>query len=470
MQSSTLPTTGSVRVNRSGVSNDKSNKSVGVGAVKKMEIKISPEYGVFIPVTLNPNSGVIYSMQSDMQAFGHESSSTTTPSSYPNFNLQLLLKDVDEVAVTTYLQFLTNNPVDIVERNVMLDCLRIYSLTEDSNFFQHLLSQLLNYWTILSPVLYDPLVAEGVKDDIWLCCPRQLLPRWYLSNTAFMKRWRDNPANKEVSLNVFENFHYEWQTTQNKHIVTTSYECPTTSLKITKINETAITSKQQTPQQTPQQYQVDQWTTLSKAGSPASYHGLVIKNYAPGVDYSVQFNGRIYGPVKFFKNGLLKRSSYFGGEGLITTKNYYYDDTADNTKTTADAVNQRLLTTNFIPEERLELVSYKKIAKSGAVTKYEEKFLNDADNNLKSVIVTNLDINGHVVDYDTTIYFGNGYAKLRQGNISFYDQQGQLVEQVITGKYRDDNRYIRYNNGKVVRDDIVDDDFVNNLRNTLHTD
>jgi len=69
------------------------------------------------------------------------------------FDLETFLGNTNQVAVTIYVQFLKGNKFDIIDRDTMIGCLRIYSLTEDRNFFRYILSQLFTYWTLLSVVL-----------------------------------------------------------------------------------------------------------------------------------------------------------------------------------------------------------------------------------------------------------------------------------------------------------------------------
>lgn len=112
---------------------------------------IDPGYSVPIEVEVNSKSGIIYDLQVEM---GHDNKSA--------FQLKTHLPDVSDLALSTYVYFLRHyltwlsanidQPYggQIIDRATLIDCLAIYRLTDDSNFFEFLLEQLFKRWTLLA--------------------------------------------------------------------------------------------------------------------------------------------------------------------------------------------------------------------------------------------------------------------------------------------------------------------------------
>ena len=98
---------------------------------------------------------------------------------------------------------LGNQPI-IIDRNILLSCFVIYSLLEDTNFFNVLLTQLLQRWTLLSQILYnndDYTLPNNVKDDIFLHVPQMLLPNRYINDKVFMNNWNTKHNEQTITLN-----------------------------------------------------------------------------------------------------------------------------------------------------------------------------------------------------------------------------------------------------------------------------
>jgi len=188
-----------------------------MSAVKTFDtIKTTIDVGYSVPIEVNINkdTGLIYDVQ--------------TTFSQP-FDLKQQLNRVSEFSVTLYVYFLRHYPLDqitkivnrqvnkqqssyagqVTDRTTMLDCLIIYSLVGDSNFFKFLLQQLFRRWTLLSPVLYDERLPREIKWETWLHCPYQLLPEAWLQDGTFVKMWITRTDNKKIRLNGNELFEYE---------------------------------------------------------------------------------------------------------------------------------------------------------------------------------------------------------------------------------------------------------------------
>lgn len=108
---------------------------------------------------------------------------------------------------------LLSKHLHISHRSVFKDCLTIYSLTEDRNFFDFIRHQLLLLWTVLSPALYSLDPEDGVVRELCLHLPYQLLPEWYYSQDSFMAAWLANQDNKHVVINGDEIFDYDRELT-----------------------------------------------------------------------------------------------------------------------------------------------------------------------------------------------------------------------------------------------------------------
>jgi len=170
---------------------------------KQLTINIDVGHDIVIPVTINDKSGVLYDLHHDIEI--------KTP-----FQLMKYLTTssrwssvIDETSITFYVAFLSGKQLTIIDRGIMTACLLIYSLLDDKNFFNLLLEQLLQRWTLLSSVLYsveDYQLPEEVKYDIFLLCPEMLLPKRYLNDKIFMESWTKLNTERMITLNNFEEF------------------------------------------------------------------------------------------------------------------------------------------------------------------------------------------------------------------------------------------------------------------------
>ena len=168
---------------------------------RQMQTKIIPisvGYGVIKEVPINKNSGLLFNLHLDTI---HEepynlTQYLTTGSKWST--------SIDETSVTIYVQFLLGNQTTIIDRNILVSCFLIYSLLEDTNFFNFLLTQLHQRWTLLSQILYnseDYVLPHDVKEDIFLHVPQMLLPNKYINDKVFMNNWITKYNQQTITLN-----------------------------------------------------------------------------------------------------------------------------------------------------------------------------------------------------------------------------------------------------------------------------
>jgi len=421
-----------------GTSDEQQQQAVSGKKMLKTEILV--EYGVVFPVTLNEDSGIIYTAQLDLQALGQ----TATP-----FDLQALLRgDINKVAITTYVQLLREMEVDIIDRETMIGCLRVYSLTEDKNFFEHILLQLFSYWTILSSVLYDPNVSNEIKYDVWQNCPKQVLPRWHLDDSVFMRTWLANPDNKYVTLNGDERLYYivpdteggegEGEDEGNVRIKRTSYTRSAGQVKIER-NDTHIIEYEEgeliEDSEEDNQY-------FSKRGLDRGLHGsqLYIYKVDDSRTMNVYFNGQEYGPQVMFKDGRLSNSQYYDGSRTVVAYKQYYD-------------SGRMAIANS------------DITRDGEEIAREEEFYDNEDNSLKFVQEWIQDQESQSTTYKP---YGSYYVNLGNHAFSFYTKDGRLTQQLIASDIDDETQHIVYDdNGIVISDTVIDNLYASDLLEEL---
>lgn len=195
-----------------------------MSSLPRLEIvKTTVDVGYDVPIEVNitANSGLIYDVQVGMQ---HQEPVA----------IKEHLRRVSDFSISLYIYFLRHYPLSVItpdntspseteetddqlsaydgqitDRSTMLDCLTIYSLTDDVNFFRFLLQQLFRRWTLLSPVLYSQELPPESKWEIWLNCPYQLLPDIWLNDKSFMASWSARKDNKKVTLNGNELLEYK---------------------------------------------------------------------------------------------------------------------------------------------------------------------------------------------------------------------------------------------------------------------
>jgi len=177
------------------------------------KVSIDVGYKVILSVSVNDKSGYLYD---HYQSYG---------SNIPVDLITLLKGDMFNTSITNYVYFLlhsNDSNIDnvIFNTDTMLGNLEIYHITEDNNYFTYLIGQLHAFWTLLSPVLYNPKLNINVKWDIYLHCPHHFLPASFIDNHLLFKQWLSNNENKIIILNGNEEFKFK----QNSYDqITTNY-------------------------------------------------------------------------------------------------------------------------------------------------------------------------------------------------------------------------------------------------------
>jgi len=202
--------------------------------------------GATFEVKVSPSSGYLHTMALSLQNLSQmtvitttaataATAATTTAATPLLVDLEEFLKGINVVAVTTYVCALLGDLMDVTDRDVMVGCLQIYSKTEDKNFFRHVLSQLFANWTLLSPVLYEDNIGINnyLIEEVWTCCPRQVLPRWFLNNELHMKHWLGENSNRDVMLNNNEQCQYKVSEVSSVKEFRLLYEADGTSITST---------------------------------------------------------------------------------------------------------------------------------------------------------------------------------------------------------------------------------------------
>ena len=352
--------------------------------VLTLDTKIYVGYGVTFNVTVNKNSGIIYTAQLDMERMSNEA----VP-----FDLEKFLLNINVVAVTNYVCFLRGLKVEIVDRDTMMGSLQIYSLTEDKDFFKYTLEQLFKFWILLSPVLYDDRLATEIKWDVWCHCPRQVLPQWFLDDRPSMTTWSRNPDNKLVTLNTTDTLEYvvkeeskdvnepDGENTGTKKVTYhgSKYHRDADNFGLIVIDKTTVV-RNLAGEQT-NEYNLHSQSIVE--GGNIVEHGLEIQtNPFTGLRQSgVDFEGRNYGPSvayhhdkpdyegyyvdgkqvgtyrSYYESGRIKDEENFSLSGKIITENTYYDDTDHTLKSHADYEDDKFVCkiTHELDASRIEV-------------------------------------------------------------------------------------------------------------------
>ena len=159
--------------------------------------------GYVVPITINSDTDLLYRL------------AVTAGGQQPLQLSQLLPSNFDPYSLVLYLHHLRGfdiSNVFVVDRPTMVGCLTIYDFTGDTNFLAWLIKSLLHFWTVLSPVLYSSKVNPDVKRELWLHCPKQLLPDEYTDNNAdgslnnFLLEWQERNKGQAIRLNDSETF------------------------------------------------------------------------------------------------------------------------------------------------------------------------------------------------------------------------------------------------------------------------
>jgi len=278
-------------------------------------VELDIGYEVVLPIFINSDSGLLYEISKTVM-FGSKRKQLTSDQPF-KLKLETLFPNTNAVTLSFYVYFLRGKELTVVTRTSLVDCLNLYSLNGDVNFFETLLRSLFKLWTVLSPVLYSNKIPDEVKWKLWLRCPLQLLPDHCLENQDFMYSWRQRQDNKYLLVNgdeIFDSEHTEVEEivdeegegqvqSEGRHfniVKTTSY---TRQHDDTNISDQFVQ----------EMYDDRVMTTITRIGYNGGIQGQEIHTVPLGLTSktsSVFINGDLNGPHKYYTNNTLKGEAY----------------------------------------------------------------------------------------------------------------------------------------------------------------
>jgi len=127
------------------------------------------------------------------------------PSQYSNV-AQVYLDYVngDETAMRRYFSTRVSDPhkgmiIDEQKQAAIVTLFQLAQFLLDQHFFDVLMKQLLNTWSMNDVVVKS--CPSNVQQEIYLCCPLDVVPDSYRGNMAFLRRWTKQNNHKEIVLN-----------------------------------------------------------------------------------------------------------------------------------------------------------------------------------------------------------------------------------------------------------------------------
>ena len=292
------------------------------------QVKLAVGHNVVVDVTVTADNGVLFTMAADIASVGNASVGNVSVAEV--FDLRQLLSTVADDAITLYVSSLRGQEVYIVNRTTLLDCLKVYSLTEDKIFLIAVIKQLFLLWTVLSPVLYSNCVDDNVLRDVFLHCPYQLLPDWtveqsnkYSNNQHFMAEWLARDDNKKVVINGSELLTYKDSKLQvavnNAVTVNTVNNCGDCGddeddqrglvLKYTRSDKLQLTCRVESLEIGA--FKQQSFAKLSRAGNILASIGIYSSRIADIFDKQLVLAGNKQGPYCRYYKGVLSNSSYY---------------------------------------------------------------------------------------------------------------------------------------------------------------
>jgi len=422
---------------------------------RTLDTKIYVGYNVTFDVTVNENSGVVYTAQLDMVRMSNQAAP---------FDLEKFLVNINVVAITSYVCFLRGLEVKIVDRDTMIGCLQIYSLTEDKNFFKYTLKQLFKYWILLSPVLYDDRLATEIKWDVWCHCPRQVLPQWFLDDKISMKEWSRILDNKHVTLNTTDVFNYTVETEVPIEISEEDYDYQGTMIRTNRLGEYQRNSDKF---ELRVKDDTELFRTLAgQAVGEANFHVQYIVKGGKLIDHgldtvtnpftgwqqaSVFFDGKRYGPDTSYYHDRPESKSYnFYDKQVGTAKNYYQSGTLSYEMHSTSS-GERISDDNYYDNAAYTLklhVDYE----DGTIVSSDD-YYDDIAHTLKS----HTDYKDGKLVYKIVYKLDGSHTEVTSALISYYDKDGDLTSQITNPLEKGEKHEITYNKqGQIISEATID--------------
>lgn len=419
-------------------------------------IEIDVGYDVFLPVTINSDSGLLYEV-SELTNFNLTQTSQRVSQAADqlvaqqgqtrSIKLRELFPKVNEVTLSYYIYFLRGKELTIVTRAELIDCFNFYSLLGDTNFFECLLKSLFKLWTVLSPALYSGKIIETIEWEIWLRCPYQVLPDSWLQDRKLMTSWRERDNNKYVMLNGDEVFDFEdvkvEEIAVNDDLVEDD-EGAEQAVQQRQVNITKVTSYTRQHDAIEVAHKTVQEMvdgTITGVDDFTSYNGLkqgkssFSYSFADSTDttYDIFIAGKTNGVMELLKDGRPK------------TVAYYIDGYKEGLETSYSRNGKLERVTHWLNSQRHGLETFYFISASPSL--YSVALWQDNE----MVERTNYKKNGH---YIKSSYIQNGKIAVLPFFYKIYDDQNRL-RRVITNPLHKNvvKRDIEYDDqGKVTSD------------------
>lgn len=102
-----------------------------------------------------------------------------------------------------YISFLSGDEI-VVQRDNIGKLFNLFHFFQDDNLLDYLVKQLLDFWTDLSPQIWN--LDEDLLAEILLRCPYQVLPTRFTHNNNFIQEWKSINSGKEITLNLVEKY------------------------------------------------------------------------------------------------------------------------------------------------------------------------------------------------------------------------------------------------------------------------
>jgi len=419
-------------------------------------IPINVGYGVIKNIPINKNTGLLYDLHQDII---HDEpydlmQFLTTRSQWSS--------SIDETSVTIYVNFLLGNKVNVIDRDILLSCFVIYSLLEDSNFFNYLIEQLLQRWTLLSQVLYNSeqySLPDDVKEDIFLCIPDMLIPNKYLSDTIFMTKWLAKHDKQTITLNhneIFETTQHE-QTVNNRqyNAITNSHYDNSIIENVSKstyIEPTSVDDKHNGGNMieyiilkrlnTDTQTHTDKDETVIEKRYNGYIEGRKIQSFWDSDDNDEQkhkhkqihtfIKGQRMGPQLSYYDDNLYEETYIEKGVCIGNATVYYDNGQIKVLTHYNLNRKGITVTAYLPNGELDYIeSTKKDNNNNWYTDYATKYLPDGgviESNQNDALF--YDVDKHLTRKITNPYPSQFHLPSKIQHDIRYDQQGETISSV----------------------------------------
>jgi antitoxin component YwqK of YwqJK toxin-antitoxin module len=103
-------------------------------------------------------------------------------------NVAIVIPEKYYVTIYRYVDFLNNIRVNVYDRKLLADCFDLYTYLGDEDFFNFLIIQLLNSWSLLFTIVYTNLHPD-VRRKVYLNLPYPFIPESVPLTNSFFDEW-----------------------------------------------------------------------------------------------------------------------------------------------------------------------------------------------------------------------------------------------------------------------------------------